>query len=321
MIFAYYLHDLSPFVIKFTDKIAVHWYGLAYVLGFYLTYRVMYFLAKRGLSEIKPEAVADFITLVSLFGLVLGGRLGYMLLYNFDEFIHAPWTFFLLNQGGMASHGGIAGTTLFCGWYAWKHKISWAGIGDSIVCGAPLGIFLGRIANFINGELFGHVTTVPWAVKFPTELLHEDFVKQGGDPALMHEIYVNGLQHSPDIIAYFEKRRGGLAELEQILHPRHPSQLYEAFGEGLLLSAILIFIRLRFPRLRQGIIAGLFFILYAIARIALEYVRQPDSGSAMILGLTKGQFFSTFMFIVGGLFIGYGLKWGKSPPGPDEAKA
>ncbi|WP_395735233.1 prolipoprotein diacylglyceryl transferase [Prosthecobacter sp.] len=321
MIFAYYLHDLSPFVIKFTDKIAIHWYGLAYVLGFYLTYRVMHFLAKRGLSEIKPAAVADFITLVSLFGLVLGGRLGYMLLYNFDEFIHAPWTFFLLNQGGMASHGGIAGTTLFCGWYAWKHKISWAGIGDSIVCGAPLGIFLGRIANFINGELFGHVTSVSWAVKFPTELLHEDFVKQGGDSALSHEVWQRGLQHSPDIIAYFEKFRGGRAELEQILHPRHPSQLYEAFGEGLLLSAILIFIRLRFPRLRQGIIAGLFFILYAIARIALEYVRQPDSGSEMIMGLTKGQFFSTFMFIVGGLFIGYGLIWGKSPPGPEAAKA
>jgi phosphatidylglycerol:prolipoprotein diacylglycerol transferase len=321
MIFAYYLHDLSPYLIKFTDGIKIHWYGLAYVLGFYLTYRVMYFLAKRGLSEIKPAAVADFITLVSLFGLVLGGRLGYMLLYNFDEFIHAPWTFFLLNQGGMASHGGIAGTTLFCGWYAWKHKISWAGIGDSIVCGAPLGIFLGRIANFINGELFGHVTSVSWAVKFPTELLHEDFVKQGGDSALSHEVWQRGLQHSPDIIAYFEKFRGGRAELEQILHPRHPSQLYEAFGEGLLLSAILIFIRLRFPRLRQGIIAGLFFILYAIARIALEYVRQPDSGSEMIMGLTKGQFFSTFMFIVGGLFIGYGLIWGKSPPGPEAAKA
>ena len=321
MFLAYYLHDLSPFVIKFTDKIAIHWYGLAYVLGFYLTYRVMYFLAQRGLSEIKPAAVADFITLVSLFGLVLGGRLGYMLLYNFDEFIHAPWTFFLLNQGGMASHGGIAGTTLFCGWYAWKHKISWAGIGDSIVCGAPLGIFLGRIANFINGELFGHVTTVPWAVKFPTELLHEDFVKQGGDPALAHEVYMNGLQHSPDIIAYFEKHRGGIPELEAILHPRHPSQIYEAFGEGLLLSAILIFLRLRFPRLRQGIIAGLFFILYAIARISLEFVRQPDSGSAMIMGLTKGQFFSTFMFIVGGVFIAYGIIWGKSPPGPVEVAA
>ncbi len=321
MLLGYYMHDFSPFVIRFTDSVKIHWYGLAYVLGFYLTYRVMRFLAQKGLSEIKPEAVADFITMVAVFGLVLGGRLGYLLLYNFDEFIHAPWIVFMLWQGGMAAHGGIAGTTLFCGWYAWKHKISWAGIGDSIVCGAPLGIFLGRIANFINGELFGRVTAMPWAMKFPTELQHEDFVKQGGDPALAYEVHQRGLQNSPDIIAYFEKYRGGRAELETILHPRHPSQLYEALGEGLLLSAVLIFIRLRFPRLRQGIIAGLFFILYAIARIALEYVRQPDSGSAMIMGLTKGQFFSTFMFIVGGVFIAYGIIWGKSPPGPAAVAA
>ena len=311
MLLAYYLHDLSPFVFH----TPMRWYGLSYVLGFYLTYRVMHFLALRGLSEIKPEAVSDFITMVSLFGLVLGGRLGYMLLYDFDHFIHEPWTFFLLNQGGMAAHGGIAGVTLFCGWYAWKHKISWAGIGDSIVCGAPLGIFLGRIANFINGELFGRVTTSSWAMKFPTELTHEDFVTQGGSAALRDEVWQRGLMHSPDIIAYFEQAHGGRAELEAILHPRHPSQLYEALGEGLLLSAILIFIRLRFPRLRQGIITGLFFFLYATVRIALECVRQPDSGSSMIMGLTKGQFLSTFMFIIGGLFIAYALKWGKSPPG------
>ena len=315
---AYYLHDLSPFVFKITDKIAVHWYGLAYVMGFYLTYRVMLFLANKGLSEIKPKEVADFITLVALFGVVVGGRLGYMLLYDFDHFIHEPWTFFLLNQGGMASHGGIAGVALFCLWYSWKHKISWVGIGDTLVCGAPLGIFLGRIANFINGELFGRVTTVPWAMKFPTELLHEDFYRQGGQPGLIPE----GLMHSPEIIAYFQEHRGGIAELEAILHPRHPSQLYEALGEGLLLSAALTFIRLRFPRLRQGIITGLFFILYAIARISLECVRQPDSGSEPILGMTKGQFFSTFMVVVGLLFIIYGIFWGKTPSGiPVAAEA
>lgn len=310
MLFAHYLHDLSPHLIKITDSIAVHWYGLAYVLGFYLTYLVMLFLAKRGLSEIKPDAVADFVTLVALFGVVIGGRIGYMLLYNFDEFIQAPWIFFLLNQGGMASHGGIVGVALFCLWYAKKHKISWTGIGDTLVCGAPLGVFLGRIANFINGELFGRVTNVPWAMKFPTEMLHEDFYRQGGQPGLIPE----GLRHSPEIIAFFEQQRGGRAELEAVLHPRHPSQLYEALGEGLFLSLILLFIRVRFPRLRQGIITGLFFILYAIARIALEFVRQPDSGSEMIAGLTKGQFFSTFMIVIGVFFIGHGVKWGKPPP-------
>lgn len=314
MLLATYLHDLSPHVIKITDSIAVHWYGLAYVLGFYLTYLVMFHLAKRGLSEIKPEAVADFITLVALFGVVMGGRLGYMLLYNFDDFIHHPWIFFLLNQGGMASHGGIVGVALFCLWYARKHKISWTGIGDTLVCGAPLGIFLGRIANFINGELFGRVTNSSWAMKFPTEITHQDFVVQGGDQQLQNDVFQRGLQHSPDIIKFFEQQRGGRAELETILHPRHPSQLYEALGEGLFLCAILLFIRIKFPRLPHGIITGLFFLLYSIIRIALENVRQPDSGSEMIMGLTKGQFFSTFMIVTGIAFLVHGCLFGKRVP-------
>lgn len=319
MIFGHYLHDLSPHLIQFTQSIAVHWYGLAYVLGFYLAYLVMFFLAKRGLSEIKPEAVADFITLVALFGVVLGGRLGYMLLYNFDEFIHRPWILLLLNQGGMASHGGIAGVALFCLWYARKHKISWTGIGDTLVCGAPLGVFLGRIANFINGELFGRVTNVPWAMKFPTELLHEDFVAQGGSAVITNDLMNHGAVHSPDIIAFFEQNRGGRAELETILHPRHPSQLYEALGEGLFLCAILLFIRMKWPRLPHGVLTGLFFLLYSIIRIALENVRQPDSGSEMIMGLTKGQFFSTFMIVTGLAFLLWGCFFGRRPE--EAAKA
>jgi phosphatidylglycerol:prolipoprotein diacylglycerol transferase len=296
---AYYLHDLSPHLVRFTDTIAVHWYGLAYVLGFYLTYRIMRWLGEKGLSEIQPGKVADFITLVALFGVVLGGRLGYMLLYDFDHFIRHPWSLFQINQGGMASHGGIAGVALFCLWYARRHKISWTGIGDTLVCGAPMGIFLGRIANFINGELFGRVTSVPWAMKFPTELLHEDFVRQGGTAMALPP----GVVHSPDIITFFEQTGGGRAELAEILHPRHPSQLYEALGEGLLLSLVLLFIRVRFPKAPHGMLTGIFFILYAIARISLEGVRQPDSGSSPIMGLTHGQFYSVFMIAIGAAFL------------------
>ena len=305
---AYYLHDLSPYLLRFTDRIALHWYGLAYVLGFYLAYRVMLFLAKRGLSEIKATQVADFITLVALFGVVLGGRIGYILLYDWDSFVERPWMIFMIHQGGMASHGGIAGVALFCLWYSWRHKISWAGIGDTLVCGAPLGIFCGRIANFINGELFGRVANVTWAVKFPTEILHEDFVQQGGTPISLPP----GLQHSPEIIAFFEKDGGGRAALEAMLHPRHPSQLYEALGEGLFLCVILLAIRLRWPRLPYGIISGLFFILYAIARISLEFLRQPDSGAVGIMGLTRGQFFSVFMVVIGLAFIMNG--WVRGSP-------
>ena len=300
---AYYLHDLSPYVIRFTDTVGLHWYGLAYVLGFYLCYLVMLSLSKRGLSEIKPDQVADFITMVAIFGVVLGGRIGYILLYGLSEYRDTPWEALKLWKGGMASHGGIAGIAIFTLWYARRHNISWTGIGDSVVCGAPLGVMLGRLANFINGELFGRVTTVPWAVKFPTELLHEDFVKQGGQPVSLPP----GLMHSPDIIGFYEANAGGRAELEAILHPRHPSQLYEAAGEGLFLFAVLLYLRLRFPRLPHGVLTGLFFVLYAVVRIALENMREPDSGSAPVLGMTKGQFFSVFMIAIGAAFLLFGL--------------
>ena len=296
---AYYLHDLSPFVFH----LPVRWYGLAYVLGFYAGFLVMQHLARRGLSEIKPDQMADFVTFVALFGVVLGGRVGYILLYGLSEYRDTPWEALKLWKGGMASHGGIAGIALFCLWYARKHKISWTGIGDTIVCAAPLGVCFGRLANFINGELFGRVTSVPWAVKFPTEVLRRDFVSQGGqgtEPPL-------SLIHSPDIIAYYEANGGGRAELEAILHPRHPSQLYEAAGEGLFLFVVLFYLRVRFPRLPHGILTGLFFVLYAIVRIALESVREPDDGSSSIMGLTKGQFFSTFMIVIGLAFLLWGM--------------
>ena len=298
---AYYLHDLSPHVVRLFGGFAIHWYGLAYVLGFYLTYLVMHQLAKRNLSVLKPEQTADFITLVAFFGVVLGGRLGYMLFYDFENFIRAPWILFFINQGGMASHGGILGVVFFTLWYARKHRVSWTGLGDALVCGAPLGVFLGRLANFINGELFGRVTTVPWAVKFPTELQHSDYLKQGGTPVDLPP----QLQHSPEIIQWFEQTGGGRAELEALLHPRHPSQLYEALGEGLLITLALLAVRLRFPKLPHGVLTALFFILYALARISLENLRQPDDGSVPIWGLTKGQFLSLFMILIGLAFLAH----------------
>jgi phosphatidylglycerol---prolipoprotein diacylglyceryl transferase len=310
-VFAWWVHDLSPHIIRFTDRLALHWYGLAYVLGFYLCYLVMRRLARRSLSEIKESSVADFITYTALFGVVLGGRLGYMLLYNFQGLLADPLSIVRIMDGGMSSHGGIAGVALFLLWYALKHGISWTGLGDSLVAGAPLGIFTVRIANFINGELFGRVTQVPWAVKFPTEVTHQDFLDRYeakfGDPFPFDQ----SLRHSPEILEVYSKVFGSREDFVAVLNPRHPSQLYEALGEGLFLFLLLYWLRVRYPQLPHGVLTGLFFILYAVARISLEFLREPDSGAARTLGLTMGQFYSTFMILAGLAFIGWGLISGR----------
>ncbi|MFZ4763426.1 MAG: prolipoprotein diacylglyceryl transferase [Roseimicrobium sp.] len=310
---AYYLHDLSPYAIKFTEKFAIHWYGLAYVLGFYCGYLLMVRLAKQGYGSMKAEQVGDFITYAALFGVVLGGRLGYMVLYNFDNFIREPLSLFRLWDGGMASHGGIAGLAFFCLYWSWKHKISWTGIGDNLVTVAPIGIFFGRIANFINGELYGRATNVAWAMKFPTEVWDKH------NPLLPSEIglEVQGNQfpqHSHEILALVRQTPDGLARLEAALTPRHPSQLYEAVCEGALLFAVLYLVRTRVKNLSDGILTGLFFILYALARISVENLREPDS--SLIMGFTKGQFYSIFMIAIGAAFIVVGaLRKKHSVPG------
>jgi phosphatidylglycerol:prolipoprotein diacylglycerol transferase len=299
---AYYLHDLSPYAIRFSEKFAIHWYGLAYVLGFYFGYLVMVRLARRGLGSMKAEQVGDFITYSSLFGVVLGGRLGYMLLYNFDNFIKEPWTIIRLWDGGMSSHGGIAGLALFSLYWALRHKITWTGIGDNLVTAAPVGLFTGRIANFINGELYGRVTGVSWAMKFPTE------VRDLGVPPSQLGIVASGDEfpmHSHEIVALAKQSPDGLANLEKLLTPRHPSQLYEAAGEGVFLFVVLYLVRTRWKNIPDGVTTGLFFLLYAVARISIENLREPDS--SLIMGITKGQFYSTFMIVVGLAFIVFGL--------------
>ncbi|OAI57575.1 hypothetical protein AYO49_01845 [Verrucomicrobiaceae bacterium SCGC AG-212-N21] len=308
---AYYVHNLSPNI----GNTPLHWYGLAYVIGFYCSYLVMVRLAKLGHGSLRPEHVGDFITYAALFGVVLGGRLGYMLLYNFSHFIREPWTIVRLWDGGMSSHGGIAGLALFSLYWAKRHKISWTGIGDNLVTGAPLGILFGRLANFINGELYGRAANVPWAVKFPTEV-HEMAIS----PSHLG-IIVEGNQfpqHSHEIVALAKQSPEGYAKLEEILIPRHPSQLYEAACEGLLLFTVLYLVRTRFKNLPDGVTTGLFFLLYAVARISVENLRQPDS--SLIMGITKGQFYSTFMIAIGLVFVVVGAMRKKvSHPQPAPA--
>ncbi|MCF6313083.1 MAG: prolipoprotein diacylglyceryl transferase [Verrucomicrobiales bacterium] len=314
MITGYYLHHLDPVLIQFTEKLAIRWYGLAYVLSFVLAFLLLRQLVRKGYSELKEDQVADFITFSALFGVMLGGRLGYMLLYDFDRFIHAPWIFFYFLNGGMASHGGILGLVMFTWFYAWRNKISWLGVGDNLVVVAPIGLFLVRIANFINGELYGRVTSVAWAMKFPGEMYEMA-------PARLQQILAKtGMSH-PEmvIVANREGNEQVQAVLQEFLQPRHPSQFYEAGLEGLLLFSILLMVRLRWKNLYHGILTGLFFILYAVFRIGAENFREPDA--ALILGLPRGQFYSLFMVLIGCAFMIAGFKNKRSNrPEPESSK-
>jgi phosphatidylglycerol:prolipoprotein diacylglycerol transferase len=286
--FAYYLHDLSPFVFKIGEW-GPRWYGVAYVLSFFLAYWLYRWLARHGYTDMPEQKVADFITYAAIFGVMIGGRIGWILFYGWKETHDSPWWPFEVWKGGMSSHGGILALVIFTWWYARRHKLSWTGIGDSLCVVACVGLFLVRCANFVNGELYGKpagepggMASVPWAVIFPTEL------------------------NSPPPLELIQKDEGTRKELRDNLPPRHPSQIYEALLEGALLFSVLWFVRTR-CRVPRGVITGTFFILYAALRIIGEVFRVPDpawkAGS-----LSAGQTLSLGMFVIGACFIVWGFK-------------
>jgi phosphatidylglycerol:prolipoprotein diacylglycerol transferase len=201
-------------------------------------------------------------------------------------------------EGGMSSHGGMIGLLLFTLYYAHRHKISWRNLGDNLVVTAPIGLFFGRCANFINGELYGRATRVPWAMQFPKELLDHP---TEANRAIASCTSIDPSLTTPEAIVASVHRQPEVATtLRSILTPRHPSQLYEAFFEGVVLFAILWFVRTR-TRQPNGMLTGLFFICYAIFRIVIEYFREPDA--TLIGPFTRGQFFSFFLIAIGASFI------------------
>ncbi|MGY8642817.1 MAG: prolipoprotein diacylglyceryl transferase [Verrucomicrobiales bacterium] len=329
----HYVHSWDPFMVQFSEKWGIRFYGFAYVLGFFAAFLILRWFSRRGYSEMPEEKVADFITFAAIVGVMLGGRLGYMLFYDWDNFMRNPTIFFNFLGGGMASHGGILGLVIFTWFYAKRTKLSWAGIGDNLVVVAPLGLMFGRLANFVNGELYGRVSQVKWAMKFPSELRHQD---EGQSPMFSAARVVEIANHvgtvdsevgrksqeiltnetiplgearyliTKILIGASEKSQAVRDVLGEFLNPRHPSQLYQAAGEGLLLFLILFLVRIRFKNLYHGILTGLFFILYAIARIVAENFREPDA--PLVGSMTKGQFLSTFMIAIGAAFIIWAMK-------------
>jgi len=254
--------NIDPVAIS-VGSFKVHWYGLMYVVGI----ASAWFLARRKtLRDNFPWSVSQVEDLIfyAAMGMIIGGRLGYTFFYNFSTFLADPLVVFRVWEGGMAFHGGLMGGLIGIGLFAWLQKLSFFALTDFIVGYVPIGLFAGRIGNFINGELWGKPTDVPWAMVFP------------------------------------------LAGPE----PRHPSQLYEAFLEGIVLFlALNLAGRLNPPR---GALTGLFILLYGLFRFTVEFVRLPDAhiGYLAFGWLTMGQILSLPMLILGAILLGlaYGLK-------------
>jgi len=294
---AYYLHDLDPIIFRVYDNIGPRWYGLAYVLAFICGYALLGLLAKRGYADLPASRVGDFVTGCALFGVIIGGRLGYVFFYK-PEMLREPISILRVWEGGMSSHGGMIGLLLFTLYYARRHKLSWTNLADNLGVTAPLGLFFGRCANFINGELYGRAANVAWAMQFPKELLDHP---AEADRAVAACAQIDPSLTTPEAIVGAVHRQWQVKEvLRTILTPRHPSQLYEAFFEGVILFAILWIVRTR-TRQPNGVLAGLFFICYAIFRIVIETFREPDA--TLIAGFTRGQFFSFFLIAIGVAFI------------------
>src|SRR5437660_10261213 len=219
---ANFVDNFDPFIFRFSDNVGPRWYGFAYVLAFISAYFVVRLLSKRGYCDLPPERVSDFITWTALFGVLLGGRIGYVLFYK-PEMLREPLSILRVWEGGMASHGGMIGILALTFYYARRHKLSWTNLGDALVVAAPIGLFFGRCANFINGELYGRATNASWAMQFPKELTDNP---SEAERAVMACRQIDPSLTSPEAIVTAVRHQAAVKEaLRSILTPRHPSQL------------------------------------------------------------------------------------------------
>jgi len=340
---AAYLHRLDRFAIRFMDDgpavfMGIRWYGLSYVAGFILGYLLIRRVARVGVSTLEPKNVSDFIWTL-LWGVVIGGRLGYVLFYEPSLLWDPPLLgVFKVWEGGMSSHGGMIGAILACVYHARRHKHVIRYLTDLICFAAPAGLLLGRLANFVNGELWGRPCRpdLPWAVRFPQEItawsadrLLNLYHQLPAELTSRMPIEPADIMVSEPVHLYFSNtvidlvQRGSTqvtAVLEPLLLPRHPSQIYEALLEGLVLFVVLAVIWVR-PR-RPGILSSWFLILYGAMRILAEHFREPDIDIGLQwLGLTRGQWLSVLMVIVGaGLLIAF-LRRAADPMGGWRAQS
>jgi phosphatidylglycerol:prolipoprotein diacylglycerol transferase len=299
---AYYLDNFSPFMVKFGPSFGIRWYGFSYLLAFFCGFLLLRWLAQRRYCALPPDKVGDFILAAAL-GVIVGGRLGYALFYRPGQLLVDPLFVFRIWDGGMSSHGGMIGLTLAVFLYGRRHHVPWLSLADNIAVVAPVGLFLGRCANFINGELYGRTATVVWAMQFPKEAL--DLPEIGARTLAAAHVVRPAIPNLETMIEQARTDPSLQSIFQQTLTPRHPSQLYEALLEGAFLFGCLWFLRIR-TRQPRGMLSGLFLLLYALVRIIVENFRAPD---APLTGpFTRGQTLSAILVFGGICFVAYALK-------------
>ena len=318
------IHHLDPVILDIPGTpLSLRWYGLAYVAGFVLGYWVLLQLSKKKLYCVSPDKLADFITVVCLVGVIIGGRLGEFFFYwlpahGLSGLMADPLWVFRVWEGGMASHGGILAVLITAIIYARKQHLSIPAVCDGLAIVCPIGLFFGRVANFINGELYGRICAADsvLAMKFPQEFLSFSAEQRGailqalssqpGSP--LAEPSSGGLFFE-DILRLVRENDAFRNGLGEYLNPRYPSQLFEAFGEGLLIFVILIILRLTWRHAPAGIFSALFCFLYAAARIFTECFREPD---APLWGsITRGQYLSFAVIALGCIFLVFSYRSAK----------
>jgi phosphatidylglycerol---prolipoprotein diacylglyceryl transferase len=263
----HFVDNFNPVLIRL-GPLQVHWYGTMYALSFFAAYYLIRYLTPKRGVPLTPDGVTKLATYL-IAGLLLGGRLGYVIFYNLPFYVRHPAKIPAVWDGGMSFHGGLIGVIIATLLFSRKSGIRFWILADLIVPVVPVGLFLGRLGNFINGELWGRPSNVPWAMIFPRA-------------PLVHGVMV----------------------------PRHPSQLYEAGLEGLVLFAVLWILAQR--QRREGLLLGAFLILYGLVRCFVEFFREPDPQLGLLGGvISMGQALSIPMILVGAGIVIYALRPGR----------
>lgn len=310
-----YIHRLDPYLVQFTGTFGIRWYGVSYAVGFLVAWLIVRWFAKTGRSPFSVVAAGDLMYYV-IAGVLIGGRVGYAVFYQPSLFGFRGdfpfWNLLAIWDGGMASHGGMIGVIVACWMFAVRQHVTPLHVFDVAAVMCPPGLAFGRMANFVNGELWGRAlpaalqTDPPaWSVKYAEEIVRwrppEDLARLEALEPLRSVIGGD----TTFVASVIDAVRAGNEQVTEVVRPLltayYPSQLVQAFAEGPVLLGLLVIVwwRARKP----GVVGAWWLLIYGVLRVLTETVRQPDEGVALFMGLSRGQTLSVVMILAGAVIL------------------